>query len=167
MSPDSWMKGLQECLLGSKGTRTNVVGVGNPLRGDDAFGLETVSLLRRRVGPSPTREIRIHRVGPAPEFTISRVASRRERLLIFDAVETASSPGTLVFAPLWRTKYGYFGTHNLPLKLVPGVADNIQNSYIVGVQPESVDVGEGLSEPVARARDEVVSSILSLIGGRK
>ncbi len=143
----------------------NLVGVGNPLRGDDAVGLETVSLLRRTVGARPRPGLRIYPPSPAPEAVLSRVALRHERLLIIDAVEAGRRPGTVVCVPLERTKFGFFATHDLPLKLIPGMSENFRRTYVLGVQPGSVGVGEGLSPTVAASRDRLVATISGLTGG--
>ena len=142
----------------------HLVGVGNPIRQDDGVGLEIVSKLRRSLGPVPRAGLRIHAPTLNPERVISKVASRGERLVLFDAVEAGKKPGSIVCACLGETKFGFFATHNIPLRLIPEVKDNLESIYVVGIQPESVDVGEGLSEPVRRASEDLVASIVAMGG---
>jgi len=153
---------LRECILGG-GRTAHVFGIGNPIKQDDAVGLEVVSLLRRRFGPVSPKGIKIHAISSHPERQISELASKGERIVVIDAVEAQKEPGTIVCARLSETKFGYFATHNVPLRLVPGVAENAADTYIVGIQPDSVGVGEGLSQVVKESSAKLVAMIAGLV----
>ena len=153
---------LRECILGGAGT-THVFGIGNPLRQDDAVGLEVVSSLRRRIGPGSRKVVKIHGLSSNPERLISDLASRGERIVLIDAVEAKQEPGTIVCTRLSETKFGFFATHNIPLRLVPGVAENAADTYVVGIQPESVLVREGLSDVVKESSEKLVAMIARLV----
>jgi hydrogenase maturation protease len=122
-----------------------------------------VSSLRRRLGPASRKAIRVHGLSPNPERTISDLASKGERIVVIDAVEAQRKPGTIVCARLSETKFGFFATHNVPLRLVPGVAENAADTYVVGIQPDSVGVGEGLSDVVKGSSKKLVAMITSLV----
>jgi hydrogenase maturation protease len=160
-----WRTRLLEALAGVR-DRVDLVGVGNQLRGDDGFGPEVISELRTRLGESPPG-LRIHQVSATPERLLSKLASRAERILVFDAVEAEKSPGEIVCSKLSDTKYGYFATHNIPLRLVPGLADREEDFYIVGVQPESLEVGEGLTPRVRASVREIVAVIANEVEASK
>ena len=83
--------------------------------------------------------------------------------MVIDAVEAQKKPGTIVCARLSETKFGFFATHNVPLRLVPGVAENAADTYVVGIQPDSVGVGEGLSDVVKGSSMKLVAMIASLV----
>ncbi|MGP8124353.1 MAG: hydrogenase maturation protease [Nitrososphaerales archaeon] len=153
---------LRECIFG--GSRaTHVFGIGNPLRQDDAVGLEVVSSLRRRIRPGSRKTVKIHGLSSNPERLISDLASKGERIVLIDAVEAQKEPGTIVCARLSETKFGFFATHNVPLRLVPGIAENAADTYVVGIQPESVVVGEGLSGVVRESSEKLVAMIAGLV----
>jgi hydrogenase maturation protease len=154
-------------LFGSETGVVNIVGIGNPIKGDDGVGLEIVSTLRRELGPSPVPGLRIQPLSLYPELLISRIARSGERILIVDAVEANKEPGAIVCSRLRDAKFGFFATHNLPLKILPEVAENLDESYVLGVQPESVEVGEGLSEKVRATSDRLVAAITAMIKGRE
>jgi hydrogenase maturation protease len=156
---------LKECLLGGLAT-AHVFGIGNPLKGDDAVGLEVVASLRRRVRPG-LKTVRLHGATSNPERLISELASKGERIVLIDAVEAEKRPGTIVCARLSETKYGFFATHNVPLRLVPGIAENAADTFVVGIQPDSVGVGEGLSETVKASSEKLVSMIAELLEGAR
>jgi hydrogenase maturation protease len=153
---------LRECIYGGSGI-THVFGIGNAMKQDDAVGFEVVSSLRRRLGPASRKAVRVHGLSSNPERAISDLASKGERILVIDAVEAQKEPGTIVCARLSETKFGFFATHNVPLRIVPGVAENAADTYVVGIQPDSVGVGEGLSEVVKESSVKLVSMIASLV----
>lgn len=163
-SSQSWEKTIRP-LLGDG--VVHLIGVGNPLRQDDGVGLRVVSSLRRELGQSPRPGIKVHPPSLNPEKVISKAASRGERLLIFDAVEADREPGSIICASLAETKFGFFATHNLPLRLIPGIAENQAGAFVVGIQPESAGVGEGLSEKVQEAGDRLVQAIKGIVEGNR
>lgn len=153
---DSWREGLRDALSPERGP-ADLVGVGNPIRGDDGAGLEVVSRLRAR--PGAARRLRIHPPASMPERLLSKLASGGHKVVVFDAVESGLPPGGIVCRKLGSTRYGFFATHNVPLKLVPGLESRLDDFHILGIQPGSLEVGEGLSTPVKEAVEEVVSFI--------
>ena len=160
-----WRERLRETIADSR-RPVHLVGVGNELKTDDAAGLEIASGLRSRLGVSPAPGVRIHSFTQMPERLLSKLASGRGRIVVFDAVEASAKPGEVVFRPLADTKYGFFGTHNIPLKLVPGLGERLGDLYLVGVQPESLEVGIGLSETVRQSVNEIVAVVAEGVAGR-
>jgi len=140
--------------------------VGNELRSDDAVGLEIASSLRKMLGASPAPGVKIHACTPMPERLLSKLASGEGRVIVFDAVEASASPGQVVFRSMADTKYGFFGTHNIPLQLVPGLGDHLRDFFLVGVQPASLEVGQSLSEIVRESINEVVAVVAAGVAER-
>jgi len=144
----------------------HLVGVGNELKSDDAAGLEVASSLRSRLGSSPAPGVRIHQGTSMPERLLSKLASGEGRVVVFDAVEASTRPGEVVFRSMADTKYGFFGTHNIPLKLVPGLEARLGDFFLVGVQPASLEVGVELSETVRESVNEIVAVIAEGVAER-
>jgi hydrogenase 3 maturation protease len=168
-----WIDELRSILESEGGRNTHVtfIGVGNPIRGDDSVGLFTVSKLRRELGANPTQSVRIEPISSI-ETTFAKLERRkkketRETIIIFDAVESNSTPGSIVFAKIDDTKYGFFATHNIPLKLIPTISSNSANVYVLGIQPEDTKVDESLSVTVLAAANTVISTIERLIRGKQ
>jgi len=160
-----WREKLRETIADDR-RPVHLVGVGNGLKTDDGAGLEIASALRSRLGASPAPGVRIHTFTPMPERLLSKLASRECRVVVFDAVEASAEPGEVVFRPMADTKYGFFGTHNIPLKLVPGLGERLGDFYLVGVQPASLEVGEGLSETVRESVNEIIAVVAEGVAGR-
>ena len=162
---EDWRERLRETIADSR-CPVHLVGVGNELKADDAAGLEIVSSLRSRLGASPAPGVRIHTRTPMPERLLSKLASREGRIVVFDAVEASAKPGEVVFRSMADTKYGFFGTHNIPLKLVPGLEERLGDFFLVGVQPASLEVGLGLSETVRVSVNEIVAAVAEGVAER-
>ncbi|MDA4125050.1 MAG: hydrogenase maturation protease [Thaumarchaeota archaeon] len=157
---DGWLLQLSEMLDGSK--KVNLVGIGNPIKQDDAVGLRVVSELLRILGPSPGPTIQIHQPSMSPERVLSALASKGERIVIFDAVEAGRKAGAIICASLNDTKFGFFATHNIPLRLIPGLAERTSDTFVVGIQSGLVDVGESLSDPVESSSKRLIAAVAGI-----
>lgn len=146
--------------LKSLDSRSVLVGVGNPLRGDDGFGPELVGRLGEAM-PFKTID-----AGDMPEDCLEQViALKPDRVLIADAVACGGKPGDVVLLePESLGKKISVSTHQLPLLMfirlikerLPGV-----EIKILGLQPKNIDLGKGLSAQADRTIDLLVDIISS------
>jgi len=157
-STPEWSERLRETVANAE-VPIHLVGVGNQLRSDDAAGLEVVASLRSKLGPAPARGVKIHGWSPSPERLLAKLSDKPGRIVVFDAVEASREPGAVVFCGIADTRYGFFATHNVPLRLVPGIAAREKDVFLVGIQPESLEVGEGLSDCVKGSVERVVAAV--------
>lgn len=157
-----WQRSLEETLTTSRGP-VNLIGVGNRLRTDDGAGLEIISSLRSLLGPAPAPGLKVHAPSLMPERLLFKLSSEAGRIIVFDAVEAAKEPGEVVFSRLADTKYGFFATHNVPLRLIPGLAARETDVFVVGVQPKSLEVGEGLTDTVRTSVRQVVAVVAEAV----
>jgi len=136
-----------------------VMGVGNRLRGDDAVG----SLVVDELGEMD--RVRVFDCSTTPENFIGPVAELEpERVLIVDACAFGGRPGEFELfgqEDFERLAAGFLSTHTLPLTMtVELLAASVPARFeLLGVQPERIAFGEGLSEPVAAALPELVRFI--------
>lgn len=144
------------------GGRVLVIGVGNPLRGDDAVGLRVAASLRKRLPPWVT-------VMEATGEVVS-LASCWEglgRLVIVDAARSGAAPGTVHRFDARRPLPAHFGSlssHGL------GVASAIEMARALGTLPreavvyaiegERFGLGEDLSPRAAAAVSLLVDRVL-------
>ena len=119
--------------------------------------------MRRRLRSASTKTVKVHGLSSDAERLISDLASKGERIVVIDALEAQKKPGTIVCARLSETKFGFFATHNVPIRLVPGVAENAADTFVLGIQPDSVGVGEGLSDVVKESSEKLVAMIAGLV----
>lgn len=132
------------------------------MRKDDALGIRIITGLRKRCGHTPDF-VKIHPPSANIESLISGIDYTKEKALIFDAVEFDSLPGSVIFSTLSDSRFGFFGTHNIPIRALPNVSSHLNNVLILGIQPGNLEVGEGLSYRVRKSVREVVSVILGIL----
>jgi hydrogenase 3 maturation protease len=135
---------------------TVIVGVGNVLRGDDGLGPEVVNRLGEIEG-----RLCID-AGEVPENYFGRIVKEKpDTVLIIDAVQLFEKPGIYRLLEEEQILKTGFSTHTIsPGVFMKQLAEEIQGRIVMlGVQPKSIEFGEGLSEPVERTVRELVSMI--------
>lgn len=161
-SGKDWAARAKTLLESKEAVPLHLVGVGNPIKKDDSVGIFIASKLKKRFGTRPNRLVRIY-PPLTPELLFSKIHLKTGSLIIFDAVEQNSAPGSIIFTNIADTRFGYFATHNVPLKLIPNLSERMANIFVLGIQPEEINVGEGLSEVVRESANEVITNFESFI----
>ncbi len=144
----------------------SIIGIGNVLMGDDAFGAHVVKTLEARYRFSP--EVEIVEAG-TPGLDMALRIAGLDALLVVDAVKGEGAPGELrLFDKAQITSHpsGPFMSPHEPglreaLLTVELRGEAPRHVRLVGVIPERVDYGIGLSAPVLRAVPEAVTSVLA------
>jgi len=147
--------------------RTLILGLGNPLQGDDGIGCRVVQELEKRNLPDDVEVMD----GGTPGIGLLNLFERRDRVIIIDAAEMGLEPGEFrCFAPDDITLTGSTQRFSLHRS---GVADalalarelKIELPPIVffGVQPASVEWRDGLAPPVQRALPQVIEAVLKQV----
>lgn len=138
-------------------THTTVWGIGNPLLRDDAAGLEVVRLL----GERKLSGFSLRRCELAPGNYLATLARERpRRFLLIDASDMGLPPGTLRRFPLARVDDPSFTSHDLPLpQLLAGTLPSDCETWVVAIQPQSVDFGIGLTPAAVQAAQECADLI--------
>lgn len=144
------MPELSELL--ENATRLLFIGVGNILKCDDGVGVVISRQIRERPDIlSLTVEVSI-------ENYIGKINSMKpETLVILDCMELGSAPGTYRILALDHVEDITFNTHNISLGRL---GDFFRfPSYVLGIQPLSVEFGEKLSPPVLRTSHRIINQI--------
>ena len=148
-----------------------VLGVGNRLRGDDAIGCLVCDELRSSgpssdvQRPSSVPGLFVLDCGNTPENFLQPIADRKPtRILVVDCCSYGAKPGEFsLFSreEVDRLSYGLLSTHTLPLTLTMEMLSLETRAAIelLGIQPERIEFGEDLSEPVRRALPAVVGFV--------
>lgn len=142
---------------------TVVIGLGNPIMGDDGLGLVALDALRARKLPSAVDVEFVD--GGTWGLSLLPVVERAARLLLLDAIECGKAPGTVVSL---RTDAipAYLMTkvspHQVDMREVLALAAWRGRSptevVAVGAQPAVVDLVGSLS-PVVAAAVETVADV--------
>jgi hydrogenase maturation protease len=148
-------------------SRTVVIGVGNPYRGDDAVGLAVAERLRGRVPPG----VEVLECEQEPSRLLDAWTDA-DVALVVDAAASGSEPGTVhrfdagesgIPARVFRSSTHAFGVGDAvelgrALGRLPG------RVVVYGVDGAGFVAGEGLSAPVEAAVERVVDAVLEDLG---
>jgi len=144
--------------------RIAVIGVGNLLLGDEGVGIHAVQYLS---GLDLGDEVDIIDAA-VPGPSIIYMLEGRELSIIIDCADFGGRPGEIILADSKRLALGEFkgfSLHGISLDGVLALAKELQidvgHVLILGVQPDRIEVGIGLSESVADAIPRVVDLVKS------
>jgi hydrogenase 3 maturation protease len=152
---------LQNIRRPERAPRVAIVGIGHPLRGDDAAG----SLIAQRLRAALREEapgLLVLDGGPAPENVTG--ALRRfapDLVLLIDSAQMDEPPGTVRWLD-WRGACGMSGSsHTLPPTLLARylVAELGCAVALIGIQPAQDEFGAALSVQVEGAAQSIQTAI--------
>jgi hydrogenase maturation protease len=141
-----------------------ILGLGNPLQGDDGVGCRVAQELEERTLPDGVEVMD----GGTPGVGLLNLFEGRQRVIIVDAAEMGRSPGEWVrFQPEDVTLTGSgqrFSLHRSgvadALALARELRIALPEIVIYGVQPERVDWNDRLSPKVGGAVPQVIEAVL-------
>ena len=129
-----------------------LVGLGNPDRADDGFGLELARRLKKTFPDSVFSELERSVEGIVYDLLEYEIC---EEIIFADAVHFKGSPGELkIFDSNDIDRFvSPISTHKVPMSLLMGlIQEHHKSSVLLGVQPVSVDF-------MGRMTPEVISSL--------
>jgi len=150
---------LDDLAKSLRGKRTVILGVGNPLQGDDAVGPILVDLLHGRVDAT------LINAGEVPENYLSSIrAAQPETVLIIVAVELGAEPGCIAVLDADRLRaIGNFtrnpGLAFLAVMIQDGTGAEV---LLVGVQPASTSFASELSKPVHKTLQSIEEMLVNV-----
>ena len=151
---------LKDLAARLKGKRFGVVGVGSVMRGDDGAGPEVVAELQRRGFKMPCVD-----AAEVPENYGGWVPKQELEAVVFvDAVEFGGEPGECRVIPFEHLMISASNTHRMSLHYtVQYLRDQWEgDAILVGIQPKSMKLGEGLSREVGIGVDTMATIMLSV-----
>ena len=133
-----------------------LVGIGNRLRGDDAFGPMLIDRMREcNVMPWPLFD-----AGETPENIAGAIASSEpESVLLLDVCCSGRAPGEVSLFPMEAIPYGGVSTHAQSLRLFAKFLSWRVSCPValLGVEPLILNMGTPLSAAVERSLDAVAA----------
>jgi len=150
--------------------RTVVIGLGNPLMGDDGLGL--VALERLRAGYALPPEVELVD-GGTWGMNLLPVIEDAARVLLIDAIDVAAAPGTPIRLERERLPR-YLATkispHQVDLRDVLALAELRgtlpADTVAVGLQPARIELGNELSEVLRCRVDDLVLLVVQELADR-
>jgi len=145
---------LPELLAARLVGETVVVGVGNPLRGDDAAGCVVARTLRESTELAAIPGLRVVEAEEVPEsFLDLIIRPRPDTVILVDAVEMGEPPGSAALLEVGELEDREGSTHRPSLSLVAHYirAETGADVFLLGIQPGEREPGAPLSVEVREA----------------
>lgn len=147
--------------------KTLVLGVGNTLLADEGAGIHAMQFLKDRYELPDTEYLD----GGTLSFTLSGAIAEAGNLVIFDAAELGSAPGTVrVFEGADMQDYLMSGRRSVhevgfaDLMDIAHLLDWLPDNYaLIGIQPEYVDWSDKPGEAVRQAIPQAAALGAALI----
>ncbi|MEM2340439.1 MAG: hydrogenase 3 maturation endopeptidase HyCI [Candidatus Bathyarchaeia archaeon] len=153
---------LAKWLEGAK--RIAVLGIGNPIRRDDAIGVEVVKALEGKV---PGRVLLLN-CETIPESFAWKVAEfRPTHILLVDAADFLGDPGEARLFSADETVGTSISTHSLPLKVLSKYLEMETGAKVavLAIQPKDLGLGEGLSDELRASLDRLIEILRDALFG--
>jgi len=147
-------------------SRILIIGYGNPLRGDDAFGWRVAERLLELEHDPAVDILCLHQIVPE----LMDPLSRADFAIFIDAC-AGDEPGAMVERRIEPQSAGAapFTHHATPEALLAGACTlygRAAEAVMISVAGADFSLGSELSPPVASRLDEVVTTVLRLIATR-
>jgi hydrogenase maturation protease len=147
------MKPLSELATVLRDHRIAIIGIGNPDRADDGFGIEVARSLKRDYPD------RIFTEQDGIEKAVEEIILRSDIdfVVFVDTVDSGEPPGRIMIAEADELEEKTLSSHRIPLKLYGALAEK---PYVVlGIQPANLNFGETISREVQQGIREVVATL--------
>jgi hydrogenase maturation protease len=149
------------------GARTVVLGLGNPLMGDDGLGLAVLARLREG-WELPEVELVD---GGTWGMNLLPLIEDASQLVLLDAIRTRAPSGTVIELErdqLPRYLAHKLSPHQIDLKEVLALAELRgtlpERTVAIGAEPEAVELSTDLSPPLAGAVDAITLAVVARLG---
>ncbi len=150
---------LKEFITGAR--RVAILGIGNDLRTDDGLGPFIVNSLKTK-----HPDVFIENVGSVPEAFARPLAEfGAERVIMVDAADMRKPVGHVELVTKDRIGGIAISTHSMPLSFLMQYLEDSTNgkTILIGVQPQNIQFGEGLTPIVDKVARKLISTIDALL----
>lgn len=151
---------LKDIFTPSAKGKLLVVTVGNSLRSDDGVGIYIAKHIQKC-----KKNIIILNAESKPENIIHKVVQiKPQKVVIIDAADFGGRIGEIRLIKKTDIQNTSLSTHSFSLNIIARIIeeDTGANVFFLGIQPRSVQLGEGLSKSVRKAAQKIISCISSI-----
>ncbi|MCS7386484.1 MAG: hydrogenase maturation peptidase HycI [archaeon GB-1867-005] len=143
-----------------------ILGVGNELRRDDAVGL---IVARQLSSKKPSESVKVIECGEVPENYLGVIERiKPSHVIVVDALDMGAEPGSIgIVTKEQVVSYPTISTHKPSPHILISYIEEVIGAkvVIIGIQPEDVNFGEGLTPKVEKAAKALVEMLLKTLGG--
>ncbi|MBN3039439.1 MAG: hydrogenase 3 maturation endopeptidase HyCI [Candidatus Omnitrophica bacterium] len=133
-----------------------IIGIGNPLRADDAFGPVLIKRLQGKV-----KAVCIDAASTPENHTGKIIKEKPDTILLLDALHLGAVPGEWAILEKDEIVKSGFSTHDTSCHMFIEYLE--QNTpakiYMLGVEPKSIALGEPMSDEIEQALEQICQKI--------
>jgi len=165
VNPDTGVMALEQQLrdyLGEGERRVVLMGVGNPMRGDDGVGVAIIQRLQESDLPG----VLLLNTETVPESFIGKVESYQPtHVLLLDAANFGGRPGETRLIDSKHIGGQAVSTHSLPLTIFISYIEKSLGIKVLllGVQPKAVVFGEEMTPDLEEASERIAETLHRLL----
>ena len=155
---------LKEQLATAMQGTVVVMGIGNPCRGDDAAG----SLVARNICNVPG--VLVIDAQDVPENYLCQVAAQRpDTIVLIDAVDLKSAPGSVALLDKDQTAAYWPSTHRVPMSLLMNYLQRETHTriFLIAIQPRQTAFLQPLSTAVSLSVEAIAGALREVIAARQ
>jgi hydrogenase maturation protease HycI len=148
---------LKELFTPSRKGLLLAITIGNRFRSDDGVG----PFIARQIKKSKKNVIVIN-AEDKPENIIDRAIQLKPcKVVIIDAANFGGIPGEIRLIEKNNVPDTSLSTHSLSPNILAAIieADTGADVFFLGIQPKSIQLTEGLAEPVKKSAEKIISCI--------
>jgi hydrogenase 3 maturation protease len=164
MTVMKWERDLASWLKGSR--KVLVMGIGNPLGGDDNLGNAMIDAMKRL---PPIKGVTFLRCDTIPENFTGRIRRLRpDRVIIIDASEINGRWGEAVLIPPSEIKGIPISNHSLPINLLSEYVQETTGTKVMmlAVQPKEMSYSDRLSKEIEVAITVISKKLFEILSAR-
>jgi len=153
---------LEELFQNAK--RVVICGIGNDVRGDDAFGVLVAERLKELLD---NPDVLVLNCGEVPENYTGKIANFNPDLVVLvDAVDFGGEVGEYIIADPGGTLGEAISTHGLPLKFVTQFMKTMVKAefVLIGCQPGSTGLFQEPSELIKKRAERLAELLAGILG---
>ncbi|MBN2321318.1 MAG: hydrogenase maturation protease [Acidobacteria bacterium] len=152
------MSGIHSLLLRRLRGNAVIVGIGNPNCRDDGIGRTVIEKLNR------SSHIKVIDAGDSPEMFLDRIVENSPDVVMFvDCADLGSKPGSAAVIEPKQLNPGWGNGHQPSLSAIMTFVTEISgaDTFLLGIQPEDISAGSGISPAVSQTAEHIVECIRS------
>jgi len=137
-----------------------IIAIGNSFRSDDGVGVYIARQIKKC-----KKNFIILNARNKPESVIDKaVQIKPDKVIIVDAANFGGMAGEIRLIEKNNIPDTTLSTHSFPLNIIGRIIEEDTGADVsfLGIQPKSVQLAKGLSKPVKRAAEKIISCIRSM-----
>lgn len=142
--------------------RIVMLGIGNPMRGDDAIGMEVVRLLKGEV----SKRVRLLECQTVPENFAGEIKQfNPTHVLMIDAAHFEAEPGEARLIQPEEISGVAVSTHAIPLYILAEILRKSIDAKVLllGLQPKTTEFGEQITPELQKAAENIAKVLLDAL----